>query len=189
MLVGDFPEANSSRTLGAALRLGEMPTRTMEPRSTHTHTQLTHTHTHLCYTSFKLTKTDMDGVFGEQISTVLSLFQSVDPTKSTKSFKWGDCHDGCRGGDLGSIDRGNELPYEPYELPIVTSCNVPKVHVEVIKVLGSVTLHLFIVKVSGSAGRCGFLQCDRIKSSLLNPQGRLLVRHGINLVGFYHFFI
>lgn len=41
------------------------------------------------------------------------------------------------------------------------------------------------MKVSGSAGRCGFLQCDRIKSSLLNPQGRLLVRHGINLVGFY----
>ena len=87
--------------------------------------------------------------------------------------------------------RKHELPYDPYmhELPIVPSCNVPKVHVEAIKVLGSVTQKSFSTKVSGSAGRCGFLQCDRIKSSLLNPQGRLLVRHGINLVGFYHVFI
>ena len=42
--------------------------------------------------------------------------------------------------------RKHELPYDPYmhELPIVPSCNVPKVHVEAIKVLGSVTLHLFL---------------------------------------------
>lgn len=78
----------------------------------------------------------MDGVFGEQISTV---FEAIAMTDADEEI-WEVLK-----------QRKHELPYDPYmhELPIVPSCNVPKVHVEAIKVLGSVTLHFFLWRFQG----------------------------------------